>query len=360
MPRTLTDIQARLLNFVQEQIPLVEEPFAAIGQQLGLTEERVLETLRSLKECQHPAIRQVGAIFDTRAMGYRNSLVAAKVEPHRIDAAAAIINAHPGVSHNYQRNHAYNLWYTLAIPPDSRLGLENTVQRLHQESGALQTRLMPTLKLYKIGLKLNLGQDDIAARSDAPRFTEDDRNAAMALPLTDQDQRMIRVLQQDLPLIPRPFDRWAQQAQVSVPTLLAAARLYEQQKRMRRFSAVLHHREVGFGGNGMGVWSVPADQQDSFGRTAATFASVSHCYLRPTYPDWPYNLFTMVHAHDTPDCDRVLASISQATGIDTYAALYSTKEYKKVRVLYFTPDVEAWESTRIAGESGGCGGSIKV
>jgi DNA-binding Lrp family transcriptional regulator len=112
---------------------------------------------------------------------------------------------------------------------------------------------------------------------------------------------------------------------------------------MRRFAAVLRHRELGFNANGMGVWAVPPDQQDSFGATAATFPAVSHCYLRPTYPDWPYSIFTMVHARSRDECEQTLANIALATGIREYTSLYSTLEYKKVRVRYFTGEIDAWE-----------------
>jgi DNA-binding Lrp family transcriptional regulator len=119
---------------------------------------------------------------------------------------------------------------------------------------------------------------------------------------------------------------------------------------MRRFSAVLRHRELGFDANSMGVWNVPPDKQDAFGATAAGFAEVSHCYLRPSYPDWPYTIFTMIHTQDRERAANVLRSIATATGIHEYSALYSTHEYKKVRVQYFTGDVEAWESGVGAGE----------
>ncbi len=345
MARSLTASESELLNAVQESVPLVERPFEQIGDKLGLGEAETIATLRKLKSGERKIIRQISAIFDTRALGYRSSLVAAKVDPARIDEAAAIINAHPGVSHNYQRNHEYNLWYTVAVPPDSKLGLEKTIDLLHRQSGAIQTRLMPTLKLFKIGVKLNLGGEEIAARSErsSPAFSQRDREAAMNFRVTPEDKRMIRVLQQDLELVERPFDSWAEQAGVSVQTLLQTAREYQQQKCMRRFSAVLHHREAGFKANGMGVWIVPAEQAEQFGEAAATFSAVSHCYLRPTYPDWPYNIFTMVHAQDMAGCDDVLAAISKLTGVRDYAALYSSKEYKKVRVKYFTEEIEAWE-----------------
>jgi DNA-binding Lrp family transcriptional regulator len=122
---------------------------------------------------------------------------------------------------------------------------------------------------------------------------------------------------------------------------------------MRRFSAVLRHREVGFSANAMGVWAVPPDRQEEFGRAAAGFAAVSHCYLRPTYPDWPYSVFTMIHARDRTGCEDVLSAISRATGVADYSALYSTKEYKKTRVRYFADDIQEWEAVHVAAAAEG-------
>jgi len=349
--RTLDDLDTRLLTLIQEEVPLVPEPFAAIAARAGTDEAEVLRRLESLKAGPRAPIRQVSAIFDSKALGYQTSLIAARVPAGRLEAAVAVVNAHPGVSHNYERNHSYNLWYTVAVPPDSRLGLEGTVNLLHARSGAEVTRLMPTLRLFKIGVALDLsaGADRMATREGAPKFAEAQHRRAMSFAVTDADRRMIRVLQQDLPIAPRPFDAWAAQAGTDVETLLSAARQYGEQHRMRRFSAVLRHREVGFAANAMGAWVVPVEQQEPFGERAATFASVSHCYLRPTYPDWPYSIFTMVHAPTRADCESVLAAISAATGVTGYAALYSTREFKKTRVKYFVGDIEQWE-TEAAGE----------
>lgn len=348
MARHLDDTDARLLNRLQEQIPLLPSPFAAIGQELGLGEAEVLQRLSALKSGPKPVIRQISAIFDTKALGYRSCLVAAKVEPARLEAAAHILNQHPGVTHNYERNHAYNLWYTVAVPSHSRLGLEKTVDLLHRLSGAQATRMFPTLKLFKIGVSFDLTGGEAPVRQAGPRFTEEHRKQAMGFEVTEADRRMIRVLQQDLPIVARPFDAWAQEAGVSTEQLLAAARKYQEQKQMRRFSAVLHHRQAGFSANAMGVWAVPPERQEAFGATAATFQAVSHCYLRPTYEDWPYSIFTMVHGAQVQDCTAVLEAIAQATGVGEYQALYSSREFKKIRLRYFTGEIEAWEEERIA------------
>jgi DNA-binding Lrp family transcriptional regulator len=348
MPRPLNDIDARLLNLLQKSFPLVPQPFAALASQLNLPESEVLQRISALRSPPNPIIRQISAIFDTKSLGYQSTLVAARIPAEDLDHAVNVINAHPGVTHNYLRNHPFSLWYTLAVPPDSRLGLERTLQLLHAESHAIATRMFPTLKLYKIGVSFDLSPDaDLAARSSATGFTESDRAQAMAHPITDADKRIIRVLQQDLPITARPFDAWAEQAHVTTDQLLAAAQTYLAQKRMRRFAAVLHHRQAGFAANGMGVWVVPPEKQDAFGSAAASFAAVSHCYLRPTYEDWPYSIFTMVHAPTQDECNAVLAAISTTTGITDYSALYSSKEFKKTRLRYFTEEIEAWEQSRL-------------
>lgn len=335
----IDELDRRLLDRLQRQMPLVPRPFQHIADELDLTEPDVIARVSALRG-SGGVIRQISAIFDSRMLGYRGCLVGAKVAADRLDQAAEIINRHPGVSHNYRRDHAYNLWYTVTVPPDSVLGLERTVELLHAQSGAIVTRLMPTLRMYKIGVKFDLsGESDPTDRSTTPGASPE----APVPTLTPRDRQMIRVLQQDLPAEPQPFDVWAAQAGTGVQELLEAARSYQEAGVMRRFSAVLRHRKAGFGANAMGAWVVPPEECDAFGAIAAGFAAVSHCYRRPTYEDWPYSMFTMVHGRDRSDCEQTLRAIADATGIREHAALYSTHEYKKVRVRYFTDAIAIWE-----------------
>lgn len=344
MTRSFDQLDTRLLNVIQAGIPLVERPFSEIARQLDADEQMVLDRLVALKSPPDAVIRQMSAIFDSKTLGYESSLVAARVDEWRIEQAAEALNQHPGVTHNYQRNHAYNLWYTIAVPPDSRLGLQRTVEILHQRSGSAVTRLFPTLKLFKIGVKFDVGGGDDDDRPASPAFSEAQRREAMRHAVTDGDKPFIRVLQQDLPIVARPFDAWAGQIGVGVDELLAMARKFADWKWMRRFSAVLHHRAAGLSANGMGAWAVPPQQQERFGQLAAGFKAVSHCYLRPTYEDWPYSIFTMVHGTSEEACNAVLKAISDATGIEFYIALFSSREFKKVRLKYFLGDIEAWEA----------------
>jgi DNA-binding Lrp family transcriptional regulator len=330
-----------LLNQIQADVPVVEHPFAEFGRKIGETEDQVIRRLEALQSAG--IIRQISAIFDTRSLGYDSSLVAARVDPARVDEAAALIGQHPGVSHNYLRNHAFNLWYTIAVSPLSKLGLEKTVNILHGESGAESTRLLPTLKLYKIGVKFDLGGESRPDEQDAPPYTGTKRAADTSL--TPAEIEFVRVMQRDLPLVPTPFVEYARELGIPFAELRAMHQRFIDTGRMRRFAAVLHHRKAGFSANAMGVWAVPGDdaEVDRVGETMAGFRAVTHCYKRPIYSDWPYNIFTMVHGKTNDECERTLHAIAEKTGIRDHSALYSTREYKKVRVRYFTGEEEQWE-----------------
>ncbi|MCH7227867.1 AsnC family transcriptional regulator [Haloferula sp. A504] len=333
---------AALLGALQESIPFVRRPFAAIGERCGLSESETLNRIAALKE--ERVIRQISAIFDTRSLGYASSLVAARIAPEKIESAVQVINAHPGVSHNYLRNHDFNLWYTIAVPPDSRLGLEGTVDRLHELSGAESTRLLPTLKLFKIGVRFDVGNESKPDDRAAPAYTEASRRESD--PLTGAEIEFVRLMQRDLELVPEPFVAVAGTLGMGFDEAAAMHARFLGNGRMRRFAAVLHHRKAGFRANAMGVWAGPPDDAEALqrlGERMAEFQAVSHCYQRPSYPDWPYNLFTMVHGKSAGECEATLDAIAAETGIRERMALYSTEEFKKVRVRYFTGEERAWE-----------------
>ena len=328
---TLDAVDQELLNVVQEEFPLASRPFQVLGAKLGLEEDEVMERMRRLKT--EGVIRQTGAIFDTRSLGYKSSLIAMKTDKERSDEAAEILNAHPGISHNYLRNHEYNIWFTLAVPPYKEL--EPEMNRLAEEAGAIKTWLLPNLELYKIGVSLDMtGKQDLTRRDDS--FGQ--RELQFGGDLTTADVLAIRELQRDLPIELRPFLPEAEALGMTEAELFDTARELQARKKMRRYASILHHRKAGYRANPMGVWNVPAERGTEVGKIMASFAAVSHCYRRPTYPDWKYSHYTMIHGRNAPDCREIADAIARETGIDDYLLLFSTKEYKKTRVEYFTED----------------------
>src|SRR2546423_11131584 len=161
----LDALDRRLLNLMQGSFPIASRPYEHVAACAGASEQEVMERVQRLLEKR--IIRQVTPIFDTRALGYSSMLVAAKVDPEYPHRAAQVINSHPGVSHNYLRNHDFNLWFTIATEPDSELGLEGTLEVLAREAQAESVRQLPTLRLFKIRMDLEMEGDTEALASAA-------------------------------------------------------------------------------------------------------------------------------------------------------------------------------------------------
>jgi siroheme decarboxylase len=334
----LSELDKRLLNLMQGRFPIVDRPYAAVAEQAGISEQRAIARVAELIE--ERIIRQVTPIFDTRALGYSSMLVAAKVDPENPWRAANVINEHPGVSHNYLRNHEFNIWFTIATAPDSALGLDRTLEVLGREAGAESIRQLPTLKLFKIRMDLEMEGDTDALAKEVevapPAETEPQ-------PYDERDVAVIRSLQGDMPVVEEPYAPAAAELGMPQEQLLEHLRGMQERKLLRRVAAILFHRRAGFSANGMGVWKVPEERVMELGPRMAAFRGISHCYQRPTYADWPYSIFTMAHGRSKEECDAILDSIAAHTGIDERATLYSSTEFKKIRLLYFTEEYRDWE-----------------
>jgi siroheme decarboxylase len=336
----LDETDKRLMNLLQSSFPLDPEPYAAIAPEAELDVDELMRRTQGLLDDR--IIREITPIFDTRALGYESMLVAAKVDaanPHR---AAQIINSHPGVSHNYLRTHRFNLWFTIATPPDSKLGLDGTLEVLQRLTRAESIRQLPTLRLFKINMNLEMekGTDALAAAVDASPPRELQRQ-----PYDERDIGVIQALQGPMEVADRPYDEAAAEVGMTTDDFLEHLRGMVDRKLLRRVAAILYHRRAGFSANGMGVWRVPDDKILEVGARMAAVRGISHCYQRPTYPDWPYSVFTMAHGRSKEECDAILDSIAEEHSLhgDDRATLYSSTEFKKVRLHYFTDDYASWE-----------------
>ncbi|MCX7734123.1 MAG: Lrp/AsnC family transcriptional regulator [bacterium] len=333
----------KVLNIIQADFPFEWRPFKKIGEMLGLEENEVIDIVREYFERR--IIRQICAIFDTRSLGYKSMLVAARTRKEIEDEAAKIINTHPGVSHNYRRNHDFNIWYTIAVPPNSKIGLERTVKILEKISGADEMIMLPTLKLYKIGVVLDMtGKEDIAEEEKYEYYTESNRKYSG---VNEDEIPYILALQEDIFPEKEPFAHVVEKHSKSFDELKTYFHKFRQEGKIRRYAAILYHKKAGYKYNVMAVWKVEGTDEyiNSIGEKFASYRGVSHCYRRPTYRNWPYSIFTMIHAHSKEEGDRIIQKMAEETGIKERAELVSTKEYKKVRLKYFTPDWEAWENS---------------
>jgi siroheme decarboxylase len=335
----LDEFDKRLLNQMQGSFPIVERPYAEVATALGVDEAAVLRRVQELID--ERIIRQVTPIFDTRAFGYGSMLVAAKVDPEHPWAPAKVVNSHPGVSHNYLRNHDFNMWFTIAVEEGSKLGLQGTLDVLQELTGAESIRQLPTLKLFKIRMDLDMegGTDALAKAVQVVEPIDLGKQ-----PYDDTDVAVVRATQGDLPVVSEPYAAAARELGMPVAQLLEHLNGMVERRLLRRVAAILFHRRAGFSANGMGVWRVPDDKIAEYGPRMAAFRGISHCYERPTYEDWRFQIFTMAHGRSKEECDAILDAIeAEMPGIQERATLYSSTEFKKVRLLYFTDDFANWE-----------------
>ena len=335
---SLGESDKELLNEIQWTFPLVTRPFDTIAKKFDTTPEIIKEKLNNLKEIG--VLRQLSAIFDTRKLGYTSSLVAMEIEHDKLDYVASQINRHPGVSHNYERDHQFNLWFTLAVPPGADLNSE--LEKFNVLKGIKKVRMLPTLQLFKIGVKLDMVDDK---KHEVAPTEEKKEIKNIKFEPTEEDKDFIRELQKDMEIIDEPFAKAANNLGITEDELFSKMKHYESLGVLRRFAAILRHRQVGFTANGMIVWKVPEDRITSVGETLGSFPQVSHCYERPTYDDWPYNVFSMIHCKTHDEAYDVAKTIQNQIDVNEYKILFSSREFKKTRVEYFVEHSFSLEDT---------------
>jgi DNA-binding Lrp family transcriptional regulator len=333
------DKEASVLNYIQHSVPMVRRPFAAIGNDLGISESEVMDIIEEYKNRR--IIRNIAAIFNPQSLGYAIGLVGIEVPERLIENAVAHINGHPGVSHNYLRNHRINIWFTLADEDETRF--RRSAKLLAHTAGANDTLVLKTEQVFKIGVRLPVGK--MARTAEAASETQPGQ-APKPGDLTPVERIGISLLQLDLPIVEQPFSRLAGEANnaLSQDRLIEIGRLLQTKGTMRRYAAALKHMEAGFTHNAMTVWKLADDAKaltciDAFIQEKA----VSHLYSRTIYPGkWEYPLFAMIHAKSDDALAHIVHRLSSASGILDYVVLRSLREFKKRRVTYFSNEFGKW------------------
>lgn len=324
--------QNELAHAIQTNVPFVSRPFAQVGRSLGVSEDDVLEQLTLWSS--ETKLREISAILEGSALGYDSALVAGEVPAERLEEVAAVINAHPTVTHNYLRNHSYNVWFTIAVPTE--MGLERTLALLAEEARVEKFHPLRRTHTFKVGVNFDL----LSKESTTPVVA---LQAAIPFSAGEHEQRMFRAIQTPLPLAAEPFSRLAGQFGVDEQSLLGFAQTHLGNA-MRRYVATFRHRRLGVRGNGMVVWQVPESELPRLGPMLAAAPEVSHCYARNAIPGFSYTLYSMLHGPDEDACRETAQRISRELGVDDYLILFSSREFKKCRLRYFLPELDAWWS----------------
>lgn len=305
-----------LIDGFQRDFPLVARPFAEIAARIGVEEETVLATLRALSA--RGAVSRVGAVVRPHAAG-RSTLAAVAAPQQEIERIAALIDAHEGVNHNYERENRWNLWFVVTGRTQDEV--DATLAAIERDTG-LPVLNLPLEKSYHIDLGFTL--------FDAPRDKPKPR--ALRGEADAQDKRLLGAIEKGLPLVPLPFAAVARGLGMEETEVLARLAAMVERGVISRFGVVVRHRAFGFASNAMTVWDIEDASVDAVGELFAREPGVTLCYRRPRRePAWRYNLFTMVHGKDRASALAVVERLAAQAGARARAhdVLFSLRCFKQ-------------------------------
>jgi siroheme decarboxylase len=335
----LSTIQKNILRTVQRDFPLENRPYRILAERVNMAENEMLGQLHRMRELG--LIRRVGATFQAEKLGYVSTLIAARVPAERLEAFIAEVNSLPGVSHNYGRANDFNVWFTLTVPSPSLI--EAILRRLRENFGIESIYSLPAVKIFKLNVYFSFDENDVAAKPEIPSETSDESRSPNVLlrqpkDFSPEQRKLIRQLQLGLPLTSEPFVEVAHAAGVSEPDVLTQMAAWRREGVIHRLGASVNYRKIGYQANAMMALDVDESAIWAAGSELAGYSRISHCYQRASAPHWPYNLYAMIHARQQREIQEFADRVTSALRPRGLALLYTTHEYKKSPVCYFTED----------------------
>ena len=353
----MKDLSQKLLVIIQDGFPLVERPYKALAEMLNVSEQDVFDEVEKMRTSG--VIRRIGGVYDSKKLGFISRLCAGKVpasendfaaEPHTqtpMEKFASIVMSEPAITHNYIRSHEYNVWFTVIAENES--AIQTVVDRVCSQTDLHDVHVLTATKKYKINTVMGKGADasvdspalrhseNLSPRhsdDQAQRHSEDRRaeeSSKFTETLSETDRIRIHIACDDIPHTLTPFKDWG----VSCDELREDLAV----KRMRRFGAILRHQDAGFPCNAMVCFSRHSDnrrlEESSKISALAKKHYVSHCYERPTFENFEYNLYAMMHAQTPEELDGFIKESVALLDNPEYVVLHSLKELKKTSFRFF-------------------------
>lgn len=365
----MDDIDLTILRTVQKRFPQAPRPYEVLARELGMCADEVHGRISALR--RHGVIRRLGPLFDSRKLGHRGHLVAARAEPDAVQSLADLLDRRPEVTHNYLRAGHFNVWFTVVIPEENDVG--RILHEVRAVPGVREVVVLPTRKIFKLDASFEVRDngavsssrlsgggsrgdslpppqgDGAQSHSLSPLRGERARvrggvggckcpgkNAPdAAAPVDEADRRIIRAMQKGLSDSMTPYADAAGTLGMDAGELIRRLERMRERGVLRGVRAVLDQRRMGFEGNVLVAWAVPSGRTGEVGQLFALRAEVSHCVLREAAPDWPCNLYTMIHAESALRCRDVVKEMARASGIGEYVPLETVRELKKSPPEYF-------------------------
>ena len=328
----LDAVDAALVDGYQSDFPVVERPFRAVGEELGIDEAAALERVRQLHD--RGIFRRFGAVLNPPVIG-SSTLAAVSAPETRFDTVAEIVNGYRQVNHNYRRDHEWNMWFV--VTAGSRDKRDSILADINDRTGC-DVLTLPMLTDYYIDLEFPVVNDDAFAResvaatdASATRISEDATAGLSAL-----DAALLVEIQDGFPLSATPYRDIADAIDADVANVVAAVDRLLTEGCIKRIGCVVNHIVTGFDANCMVVWDVPDDELDTLGESVGEIPYVTLCYHRPRRPDqgWEYNLFTMIHGREADAVDAKIDELAAEHLPFDHERLYSTATLKQTGARY--------------------------
>ncbi|ATE59682.1 siroheme decarboxylase subunit beta [Thauera sinica] len=340
LPRTLDAAGFRLLNDWQRDFPVVPRPFAQIGAEVGMAEHDVIAAYRRFVD--DGLVSRVGAVFAPCRLG-ASALAALAAPPGRLEEVAARISREPAINHNYQREHAYNLWFVVTAASPG--GLREVVAGIERDTGCAVI-VLPLEEEFHIDLGFDLKTGGRARRHACHALDAGAASPAAAVPMESAcalpalERDLVTALQAGLPLVAEPFAALGARAGLSAGMAMELIERWLAEGLVRRFGVVVRHHELGLGANAMCVWDVPDEVVSGLGRRLAAEPAVTLCYRRRrALPGWPYNLFCMIHGSARGEVLAARDDLAARLGLDAHPhdVLFSCRRFKQTGACYLPP-----------------------
>lgn len=339
MVNDLTESDIKILHTIQQDFPVCHQPFKTLSSKLNIIEDEVLNRIKALKK--QGIIRRITPLFDSSKLGYVGTLIAMKVPDERINEVAKIIDKYPEITHNYEREGEYNIWFTLIAK--SKEEIEKIIAQIKTKSKIEQILNLKKMNKFKIAAVFKIehpvshhlnplpaGNSEEEVKYEIFDFQPQETFSPDAL-----DKAILKELQESIPLVDKPYQSIAQKIGIDEKRLFEKIKWYKKTGIIRKVRAVLNHYKVGMEENVMVVFKVEPADMLKLAKIMSQYPQVTHCYERATSVDWQYNLFAMIHGRSKQECEKIISSILQKTNLTIYKKLYTKRELKKANPGYF-------------------------
>lgn len=333
-----------LLTALQDEIPITSRPFLELAKRFDISENDLIKKINDWHK--DGLIRHLSAHINSGALGFDSALVAMSVPGEKIDETSRVISSHPGVSHSYLRDHHFNVWFTIKVPqnPPLPLGesggargrLDRHVEFIIKRAGIDNFLILPAIKTFKLNVKFD------AFRRQGLSEKQEPQAVAGAQEITKEEEAVIEEMAYGLLLVADPFHRASLKLNMPEENLLGTIRDLQKRGVIKKIRIVLNHYKLGIKANAMVVWDVPRESLGEVGRLFADQESITHCYERARFDEFPYNLYTMIHADSDGSLSEIIKLLASRAGIGSYAILKSVRELLKRKTTFVREKYFLW------------------